>query len=150
LAWAGNVPLIGVSTLDVLAAGCPVGPTTICPLISARKDRVYAAQYRKGDRNNWEKEMEPGSFSIDRLIQAIDGPTIFFGPAVATWASELALGLGPSFVRGDESLDRPRARILAQAGWERLTGGDQGDPALVTPIYVRPPDIRPAKNILAV
>ena len=46
LAVAGNRPMAGVSTLAALA--WQVGPTdhTICPMVDARRNEVYAAFYR--------------------------------------------------------------------------------------------------------
>ena len=148
LAWAAKIPLIGISTLRVLADAYPAGHETICPLINARKDQVYAVRYIPGPDGFRHKDAEPQSFTLDRLVGTINKPTIFFGPALAKWESDLRNKLGSLFIRGDSSLDRPKATILAEIGRKRFINGDNGDPALVLPIYVRPPDIRPPKTSL--
>ncbi|WP_083463192.1 tRNA (adenosine(37)-N6)-threonylcarbamoyltransferase complex dimerization subunit type 1 TsaB, partial [Calditerricola satsumensis] len=46
LAWALGIPLIGVSTLQVMAANVPDFPGLVVPLFDARRQRVYAGVYR--------------------------------------------------------------------------------------------------------
>ncbi len=46
-AYSLGIPLIGLNTLEALAAACAVGEEQlVCPMIDARNARVYAALYR--------------------------------------------------------------------------------------------------------
>jgi len=48
LAYALNIPLIAISTLDMMAASaCDINTDFICPLIDARRMEVYTAVYDK-------------------------------------------------------------------------------------------------------
>src|SRR5512146_683981 len=45
LASACRCPLVGVSSLETLAAGLPYSPVPVCALLDARKKEVYAARF---------------------------------------------------------------------------------------------------------
>jgi len=48
-AYALGIPLIGIDSLEALAAACDVcGTLPVCPLIDARNERVYASLYENG------------------------------------------------------------------------------------------------------
>jgi tRNA threonylcarbamoyladenosine biosynthesis protein TsaB len=46
LAEASEKPIVGISSLEALAAQVPFSPNIICPLIDARKGEVYFSRYR--------------------------------------------------------------------------------------------------------
>jgi len=46
LAYPNKKPLVGVSSLDVLAAQLPFVPQVVCPMLDAKQKNVYAALYR--------------------------------------------------------------------------------------------------------
>lgn len=50
-AYTLKIPVIGINTLDALAASCmpQSDGTIVCPMIDARNARVYAAVYKKGE-----------------------------------------------------------------------------------------------------
>jgi len=52
LAFAVQKPVVGASTLDVLASQVSPTPYLICPIIDARKGEVYAAFYRYEEFNH--------------------------------------------------------------------------------------------------
>lgn len=93
LCFGAGIPLIAVSTLDLLAfqavsKGLPEGCRTIIPMIDARRMEVYAAVYSpEGVR---ESEIEPriidaGSFA-GRLAE---GPCVFIGDGAAKSAEAI-------------------------------------------------------------
>lgn len=45
LSMAANLPVVGISTLDVLAHNIAFSDTLVCPLLNARKQEVYTAFY---------------------------------------------------------------------------------------------------------
>ncbi len=50
MAYALHVPLVGVNTLDAIAASFAEEDAIVCPLIDARNTRAYGGFYRKGER----------------------------------------------------------------------------------------------------
>jgi tRNA threonylcarbamoyladenosine biosynthesis protein TsaB len=140
LAWAGGKPMIGVPTLDAMAAGHPPADPPICPLIDARKGQVFTAIYRYRE-SGWVRDGEIGAYTPQALADTIDEPTVFFGDGLKKRAAALPELLGPKFIRGPESLDRPRAALIARLALVLVAQGAPADPALVMPLYIRPPDL---------
>ncbi len=50
MAYALHIPLVGVNTLDAIAASFAGEEGIVCPLIDARNTRAYGGFYRKGER----------------------------------------------------------------------------------------------------
>lgn len=136
LCMARSIPLIGIPTLDVLAAAQGPDRRPLVPVVQAGRGRICAAVYRW--RQGW------------RLRQ---------GPFLATWEGLIARFSGPFLVcgevdeRGREALSRlegratvlppahslRRAGFLAELAWERLRRGETDDPTTLTPIYLQHP-----------
>jgi tRNA threonylcarbamoyladenosine biosynthesis protein TsaB len=124
LAFALEIPLAGVSTLDALAASAPGA----VPVIDARRGEVFtgdgahAHAVRPG-----ELELPPGTVCVG------DGAVRY-----RTVLEDLGAGVPPD----DDEAHLPRARFHAELA------RDFGSPEQVEPIYVRVPDaeraVRPA------
>ena len=66
-AYSLRIPLIGVNSLEALAAACTMDPVSlICPVIDARNARVYASLYREG-----KEMMKPCALSCDVLCEKL-------------------------------------------------------------------------------
>jgi len=75
LAWTLNKPLVGVSSLEVLARNLTV-KGTIVPLIDARRQTVFAGAY--SDR--FEAVVADGHYELEKLLEALpEGPLHFLG-----------------------------------------------------------------------
>ena len=62
LAWVTQKPVIGVSTLEVLALSVTPTPYLICPILDARRQEVYFAFYRYTSAGAVRMVREPGPF----------------------------------------------------------------------------------------
>ena len=100
LAWAAGKPLIGVPTLDTLAASPPEASLPVCPVVDARKGQVYAALYQRDSTGRLKSLRPAGAFAPEDLARFIGQPTIFVGDGARTWGSVLAETLGPLYIRG--------------------------------------------------
>jgi tRNA threonylcarbamoyladenosine biosynthesis protein TsaB len=133
IAQALRVPMIGVSSLDLLAFPARFSPRLIAAVLDARRGEVYAAVWRAGER-----VMEP---------TAIDP---------AALAARLPAGIravGDGAVRFREQLEAAGAVVPADGSPEhRISAvqvcrlGAAGDPAArdrLVPDYRREPDAQP-------
>ncbi|HHB75475.1 MAG TPA: tRNA (adenosine(37)-N6)-threonylcarbamoyltransferase complex dimerization subunit type 1 TsaB [Desulfobulbus sp.] len=138
LALAAGIPLVGVETLDALALALAcVGVTDrICPVLDARKQEVYAALYKPGDRNGYPVRLSADeAIGPGKLTEAIDRPTVVAGPAVAVYQEVFVQN---RFIRLlPASLAHPRALYVGLLAERMLLDGLQPDPALISPKYVR-------------
>ena len=146
LAWAGGVPLVGVPTLDAMVQAITPDHLAACPVIDARKDQLYAAMYRPSTLGGWDRKSDYSSFTLTGLGEAVREKTIFIGQGLNKWGEKLAGLLGDFYQRGPEKYDYPRAKNIARLAREIVDRGEIPAPSTVTPLYVRPPDIREPKK----
>ncbi len=132
LAFALGLPLAGVSTLEALAFAAGPRPGLLCPVLDARRRRVYAALYR-WRRGELEAVAPPRALPLADLLAGLEGEQVHFtGEGVSAYAEELAAAgtLAPP----DQRALRPGA--VAALGQSMLAAGAAGDPAGVLPIYL--------------
>ena len=156
LALACKVPLVGVGTLEILAAAQPASALPLAAVLQAGRGRVAAGWY------NYIPGMTgPGSAAAD----ALDGGWQATGPAAVTTIDEMAKSITKTaIVAGELSteerqrLSRKRARIvlapfhlcirrpsvLAEIGQRRLGAGTVEDPATLAPVYLHSGEPIPA------
>jgi tRNA threonylcarbamoyladenosine biosynthesis protein TsaB len=141
LALGLSIPLIGVSTLDVVAAG--VEAEEVVVVLSAKKDEVFAARFvRHGGQ-------------VRRVGDAIYGAheavaQLLGARPLGARPGEFLVGIGardPRFLApygpatlADPALDLPNARVLAELGMRRFSEEGPSDRATLVPLYVRGAD----------
>ncbi|MBI3331026.1 MAG: tRNA (adenosine(37)-N6)-threonylcarbamoyltransferase complex dimerization subunit type 1 TsaB, partial [Candidatus Omnitrophica bacterium] len=78
LALAAQKPLVGVSSLDVLAANLPFAPRPVCVVLDAKQKNVYAALFLTGERQVTKRTdylLGPAQEVLARFTE----PAIFMG-----------------------------------------------------------------------
>lgn len=144
IATTGELPLVGVSSLDILAAGQPFHSTRyrLLAVLQAGRGRIIAGQYR-ARKGRWEADDEPQITTWKTLLGTLEGSFYVTGEVeadgraaiAAAEPSRLSLTLVPPAYR------LRRAGFLADEAWRRLNAGapDDFDPALVLPVYLKSP-----------
>lgn len=111
---AGSIPVIGISTLDVLAAPFSyLKGWHVCPLVDAKKGEVFTALYRAtGDV----LECLSGYRAVkpDRVTEIIKSPCVVFGSGLSITADYLA-GIDDIMVI-PEGYSRVSAAVLLREG----------------------------------
>jgi tRNA threonylcarbamoyl adenosine modification protein YeaZ len=143
LAFGLGTPIIGVSSLEVLAYEHAGSGLPVCPIFNAGRGEIAAAVYQRKD-NKWRQLVAEHITTVDALCSGIAAKTIFCGEFVPQIASELKKQLGEKAVIA--ATDPPRARLLAELGKQRLEAGDYDHPATLQPLYLRRPAITQAKH----
>jgi tRNA threonylcarbamoyladenosine biosynthesis protein TsaB len=132
LALAARMPIVGVTSLAVLARGVILPGTLVIAAVDAYKDEVYAAAYRADHAGE--------------LVQL----TAPFHAAPEQAAARLALQVGasPWVVVGNAAqqlpayCDIPRGACLAHEAVLRFGRAGGCDVATLEPLYVRPSDAK--------
>ncbi|OCS88956.1 tRNA (adenosine(37)-N6)-threonylcarbamoyltransferase complex dimerization subunit type 1 TsaB [Caryophanon latum] len=109
LAWTLQKPLIGVSSLQALAANASLYSGLICPIVDARRNHVYTALY---EGLTLEEIMIDTHESIDDLcikLKAFARPVMFVGTDVEQYWDVIEAQLGHLAIRAPQVLDLPRA-----------------------------------------
>jgi tRNA threonylcarbamoyladenosine biosynthesis protein TsaB len=135
LAVALQLPLVGVCTLDVLAAPLLAARRPVRPALDAGRKRYATALYeREGDRLvRREPIVGVDLAGLGALVQA---PQVLTGDLDEAARAALTAACGPEVEIVRPAAALRRAGHLAELAWERLAGGGDSDPAAVEPIYL--------------
>ena len=137
LAFALQVPVVGVPTLDVLANNIRYASTQVCPVLDARKKEVYAALFRGDGQGNLKKVSEDWVLSPEDLCSRISGTTVLVGNGTEVYGEIFKKRLGPRALFAPPELSFPRAVQVARLCLPGFQRGETLDLFSFTPIYVR-------------
>lgn len=114
ICYSLGIPLVGVSSLKVLAMNLPLAPFNICPVMDARKGEVFAALFRS---NNGEIERlaEDMVVTPEKLTDIIKDNTIFIGDGALLYKDFLEDNLSDGIMFCPLNLNAPRASNVALA-----------------------------------
>ena len=135
LAWTLKIPLVGVSSLEVLAAS--VGRYFngfVSPLFDARRGQIYTGLYQFSAENEVVKE-DQLILTKDwiQLLEPFEQPILFVGNDLPIHQEVLKNELGELAILADTVDFNPRPSVLAVLGAER----DGEDIHHFTPNYIR-------------
>jgi len=129
-------PLIGVSSLDVLAAALPTATAQICPLLDAKQRKVYAAVFR-ATGGGLVKRSDYTLCTVDDVPGLLEeGPVLFTGDASGLYETRLRELLGDRVQVAPPDVHLPRAATLGRLGLARLRQGQHDDPRDLVPMYL--------------
>jgi len=137
LAIARKLPLIGIPTLDVIAAAQGRDRRPMETILQAGRGRICVATYR-WRRGSWQARQDPRLTTWSALAKEITTPTLFCGEIDPAGAKALA-ELDDLAVVLPAATRLRRAGFLAELAWQRLNRGEVDDPATLAPIYLRQP-----------
>jgi tRNA threonylcarbamoyl adenosine modification protein YeaZ len=143
LAFSLGIPIIGISSLEVVAYQYAETGLPVCPIFNAGRGEIATAMYQKKD-NRWCQLVAEHITTVDALCSEITTKTIFCGEIMPQVASELEKRLGEKAVISPT--EPPRASLLAELGRQRLEAGEYDNPATLQPLYLRRPAITQAKH----
>jgi tRNA threonylcarbamoyladenosine biosynthesis protein TsaB len=124
--------VIGVPTLEALAAQAPRSAARVLVVMRGYKRRVVVARFRRDAEGVLRSQGEP-----DLLQAGAVAPGS--GEILVTDAAEL---LGPSLSGADcVHVDGPVAEAVARFAAERAAGGALDETYSLVPVYLRPPSI---------
>ena len=139
LAFSTKKPLIGIPSLDVLAANVPFSPRPVCVILDAKQRNVYAARFRL-DGTHPMKETDYLLGPTDDIIARVAGKgAIFLGDGIGTYRDRI-LARCPDAQFAAPELWLPRAATLGRLGAARFQKGEKDDPAALVPMYLYPLD----------
>jgi tRNA threonylcarbamoyl adenosine modification protein YeaZ len=143
LSFALNIPLIGISTLEIEAYPFAFTRLLLCPIHNAGRGEIAVAFYRQDDK--WHCLEEEHITTVDILCQRINEETIFCGEIPEPVIQQLRQRLGKSAVIPEMATRLRRASYLAILGWQRFKRNEMDNPASLQPLYLRPPPITQRK-----
>jgi tRNA threonylcarbamoyladenosine biosynthesis protein TsaB len=138
IALGHKLPLVGVGTLDIVAAGTGRMDEDLVVVVEAGRSRLWAGTYRWTEKRGWLAAGEPHQTTWETLIEGIDRPTVFTGE-VAHEAAKLIRRSGKGAKIASPAAAERRAAVLAEIGFQRWKSRDVVDAKQLTPLYLREP-----------
>ncbi len=143
IAFAGGVPLVGVSTLEALAAVAEAPPgTAVCAALDARRRECWAAIFRVQPDGALERLTDDLAIAASALAERLPDDCTLVGDAGTAYGDVL----GARATIRPFATHHPRGSVVALLAARRLTDGFPGDPGTLEPIYGRPADAEPARG----
>ncbi|MEY4248173.1 MAG: hypothetical protein RIS69_1720 [Actinomycetota bacterium] len=140
IALALHIPMIAMSSLDLLAYPLRRTDQLIASVIDARKGEVFYAFYRQTD-HGIQRVLEPMVGSIDDLISDLLGrgqETLCVGDGAVRYREEIVAGFATDFAGSSYSF--PGASALVELAHVKALKEDWVEPHQIEALYLRQPD----------
>ena len=138
IALAQKLPLVGVPTLDIVAAAVCRLETDLVVVAQAGRTRLWAGQYQWVVKRGWEGIGEPMLTTWDELATRLQLPVAFAGEIDAATAKQIRRANRAAVVVSPAASVR-RAAVLAEIGWQRWKRKQTDDANTLAPLYLREP-----------
>ena len=144
LAIATGKPVVGFSSLAMLAMNLPFSCAQVAPMFDARKSEVYAALYHC---DSLPEPISPDAvLSPERFLAGIDSPTLFLGEGARRYRELIGSTLGDLALFSPWHADLPRASAGAVIALDAALQENFTPLALLNPTYLRASEAELAKR----
>jgi tRNA threonylcarbamoyladenosine biosynthesis protein TsaB len=146
LAFSLNKPVVGISTLDILAANSANAAGYIIPMVDARRNLIYCSIYR--NKSGRLSRLEPYMLlTINEFLKKIKvkGNAVILGDAVNLYKQDILMHMG-----GVRALDKdywyPSGRNIVNLAVERIKARKFASAYSVKPVYLYPKECQIRKD----
>ncbi len=136
LAFSLGVPIVSVSSLEVLAMGFAFTSYVICPVIDARKGEVFSAFFKLSG-SNLKRLSDDILISPEGLSEIVQEKTIFAGDGAILYSNILRKKGGRRAVFPPFNFNFLRASNCALLGGDKLREKGEDNLADLSPHYIR-------------
>lgn len=133
IALARNLPVMGISTLDVIAAAQPLAKHPLVAVLQAGRTRIAFGVYQS-DKKVWQAEGAVRSGTLDELLNEIESPTLMAGELTSEERKKISKL--KKILLASPVLCVRRPAVLAELAWQRWQNNDVDDAATLAPIYL--------------
>jgi len=138
LALSTGKPVVGVSTLDVLALNAIlVGKRMICPMLDAQKNQVYTTLYTQTEGKGMEKIREERIVDVDNWLEEMDANILFLGDGAVKYSTLIHRRFSSSVCIAEGHQNHVKAAALAVLARDKFERGELLDLLTFTPCYLR-------------
>lgn len=141
LALSRGLPLIGIPTLNILAAAQVSSRLPLVVAIQAGRGRLAAGWY-KSSKKGWQAKGSARVITLAALAEEANSPIMVCGELTAEERRTLATNPEIHLVSPAQSVRRPA--VLAELAWARWQAGSVDDQATLAPIYLHVAEPIPA------
>ncbi len=142
-------PLIGVSSLEALAAHLPALAYPICTILNSRRDEVFCAVFGYGVDGRFQQIKAITCLPFEDLPGYVEGTAVIVGHDFEKQGARVQAVFGDRAFLAPTHLWTLKASAVGARGLERYRDQDFDDLEGLVPTYLRPPDIRPGPYPIA-
>ena len=138
LAWGGQLPCYGVSTLEAMAVSLGVYEGTVCACMDARRAQVYNALFlvEGGKLTRISEDRAIALAELKTELEHIDGPIFLVGDGAVLTHKTLS-GEIPNLILPPEHRLHQRAVGVALLAEQMQAAGEPGNGNALSPNYLR-------------
>jgi len=133
LALSRHLPLIGIPTLEVLAAAQTPSRLPLVVAIQAGRGRLAVGWYKRS-RNGWQAKAPARVVTVEALMDEVKSPVMVCGEFTSEERQALSQKPEIRLLSPAQSVRRPA--VLAELAWTRWQTGNVDDEATLAPIYL--------------
>lgn len=134
--------VVGVPSLDVIAANAPAEFGVVVPVLDAKRGEVFAARYERDADGTLVRVAGPGLVDPAKFVhEAVERAR---GRKVAALGEGVEYHRDAVLMEGVVELEKElwagRASVVHRLGWEKAQQGRFSDATTLLPIYIRLPE----------
>lgn len=133
IALARNMPVVGIPTLDVIAAAQPLAKHPLITILQAGRTRIAFSVYKNVEKQ-WQAEGGVRSGTVDELLNEIESPVMVAGELTSEERKKFSKKKKVSLASPAYCMKRPA--VLAELAWERWQNNQVDEAATLAPIYL--------------
>ncbi|HEX9332804.1 MAG TPA: tRNA (adenosine(37)-N6)-threonylcarbamoyltransferase complex dimerization subunit type 1 TsaB [Anaerolineales bacterium] len=133
LALSCQLPLIGIPTMDILAAAQASSKLPLVIAIQAGRGRLAVGWY-KSSKSGWQAKGPARVVTVEALMNEVKSPMIVCGELTSRERQKLAEKTEIQLASPGQSVRRPA--VLAELAWSRWQAGNVDNEATLAPIYL--------------
>ena len=134
LALARHLPVVGIPTLDILAAAMPVHEPALATVLQAGRGRLAVGWYKPGE-NGWQSQGPAQVTTAEELSHRIRQRTLVCGELSPEERGRLERKIKNVLLASPAQCVR-RPGVLAELAWRDWQAGKAASPAALAPIYL--------------
>ncbi|MFH1191131.1 MAG: tRNA (adenosine(37)-N6)-threonylcarbamoyltransferase complex dimerization subunit type 1 TsaB, partial [Candidatus Omnitrophota bacterium] len=131
-----NKPVIGISTLDILAKNAPVKDRLIVTALDARRSLIYCSSYKYA-QGSLKRKSAYSLLSLDELVKKFPSNAVVLGDAVALYGVALLARMKNVTIL-DKDYWSPQAHNLMELALAKIKAKQFSSALTVKPIYLYP------------
>jgi len=133
MAYAANSAVLGVDSLQTIAAGAPADCQELTTVLDAQRRQLFVASFRRDEHGHMQRATDTQIVDIERWLAALRPGQVVAGPILDKLAQRLPAGVQTL----PPALWAPRAAGVASLAWRRYQAGQRDSMWQLVPNYGR-------------
>ncbi len=133
-AYAAGAEVLGISTLEAIAAAAPDDVSALSAAVDAQRGDVVAQRFSRKSAGWLEPENEPALVPMTEWLATLPTGFAASGPVLKKWTDPLPVGVAML----DRTFWRPTAGNVARLAYRDYLAGRRDDLWGLLPVYSRP------------